>query len=61
MSMSAVTYVSERAAQKRYDELVGRIPNLERFMEQGLNYELDVDEMAVYDELRRLEFLLGNE
>jgi len=45
--------------QSRYDELAGRVGDVEAFMSRGADYALSADDAVVYDELRGLEFLLG--
>lgn len=59
MGAGTVTRLSVQQAQDRYEELARRIPDLDEFLDRGANFELDVDDAAVYDELRGLGFLLG--
>ena len=56
---SRVVGLTRSQVQARYDELAGRVGDVEAFMSRGADYALSADDACVYDELRGLEFLLG--
>lgn len=59
MVENRVVSLSRAQVQSRYDELAGRVGDVEAFMSRGADYALSADDAVVYDELRGLEFLLG--
>lgn len=56
---SRVVSLTRAQVRARYDELAGRVGDVEAFMCRGADYALSADDTGVYDELRGLEFLLG--
>ena len=59
MVENRVVSLSRAQVQSRYDELAGRVGDVDAFMCRGADYALSADDAGVYDELRGLEFLLG--
>jgi len=59
--MASVTpeIFSRQEAEERRDEIFAQVGDVQKFRERGEAYELDEDELVLYDELLTLDFLLG--
>jgi len=60
--MGAVTpevYTRHKAEALRR-EILEQVGNEQKFRERGEAYELDADELVLYDELLTLDYLLGD-
>lgn len=58
MSIAPVTVMSRAEAEERYAALVRTIGDMSAFRERALAFALDAEELATYDDLLELEFLL---
>lgn len=50
---------SRQEAVRRRDEILAQVGDADRFRERGEAYELNADELVLYDELLTLDYLLG--
>jgi len=58
--MAAVTpeVYTRQQAEARRQEILDQVGNEQKFRERGEAYELDADELVLYDELLTLDYLL---
>ena len=60
--MAAVTHkvYSRQEAEALRRKILEQIGNEQKFRERGESYELDADELVLYDDLLTLDYLLGD-
>lgn len=58
MSDAVVEVLTHAEAIKQRREIISRVGDIEKFRLRGESFELDADELVLYDELLTLDYLL---
>lgn len=59
MQDATVEILTHEEAVGRRDGIYAQVGDVEKFRRRGESYELDADELVLYDELLMLDYLLG--
>lgn len=60
MQDATIKVLTREEATNRRQEILSIVGNEERFRARGESFELDSDELVLYDELRMLDYLLDD-
>mgnify|MGYP007003570573 FL=1 len=60
MGDATINILTRAEATDRRQEILGLVGDEQKFRARGESYELDSDELVLYDELRMLDYLLDD-